>query len=403
MKKRILFVDDDPNILMGLQRGLYSMREEWDMNFVNSGDAALAILEQETVEVVVSDMRMPAMTGLDLLNTVQDRFPQTVRILLSGDSDRQSILTSMARAHQYLSKPFDVQQLRALLMQTIAQGDLLHNTTIRAYISRLTSIPSLPALYLELTEALRSGDVSPARVGEIISRDIGMTAKILQLANSAVYGIRVEVTQPEQAVLLLGLDAVQSLVLSLSVFSSLSPGVPSGCSTEKLWEHSNLTGALARAIARAEGVGLPQSGIYLSAGILHDIGKLVIASCDPELHRRIAVESRCNGRSQWEMERESIGCTHAEIGAFLLGIWGLPSPIVEAVAWHHQPSRSPVKAFCPLAAVHVANALLTPVEVPQPGTFPDVDHEFLQRIGAADRLEAWTTLGNELLQHRHAL
>lgn len=403
MRKRILFVDDDPNVLLGLERGLHSMRQDWDMKFVGSGDAALHILEEQAVEVVVSDMRMPGMTGLELLNRVQDRFPQTIRMLLSGQSDRPSILASMARAHQYISKPFDVQQLRILLAQTIALGDLLQNPRIKAFVSRLTSIPSLPTLYVELTEALRSDDISPARIGAIISQDMGMTAKILQLANSAVYGIRVEVTQPEHAVLLLGMDAVQSLVLSLSIFSSLNSSVPRGCPVERLWEHSNLTGAVARGIARAEGVELTKSGIYLSAGLLHDIGKLVMASCDPEMHCRILAEGARSGRNQWEVEHEMIGCTHADVGAFLLGIWGLPAPIVEAAAWHHQPSLSPVTAFSPLAAVHVANVLVTRAAFPAENSTTGMDAEFLKRIGAVDRLEEWAAICRDVLRHRHTL
>ena len=397
MKKRLLFVDDDPNLLGGLKRALYSMREEWEMEFVDSGAAALDLLTSP-FDVVVSDMRMPGMTGLELLNAVQQRHPQTIRILLSGQSDRESILNSVARAHQYVSKPIDARQLKALLVQTISLGDLLENAALKTFVSRLNSIPSLPTLYLEVTQALRADDPSPARIGEIIGRDIGMTAKILQVANSIIYATRTEVTQPEKAVLILGLDTVQSLVLSLSIFSSLSPSLQEAYPVESLWQHSNLTGALCRAIGRAEKIEPAAAGGYVSAGLLHDIGKLLIVSSDPALARKIAKIATDQAKPSWQVEQDLLGCTHAEVGAYLLGIWGLPVPIVEAVALHHSPSRSATDQMSPLAAVHVANALYAQTHPYEANLDATIDTAFLGRIGRLDRLPVWTEACHEILE-----
>lgn len=394
MRRRLLFVDDDTNLLMGLKRSLRSMQEEWEMEFADSGAAALNMLDKP-FDVVVSDMRMPGMTGLELLNAVQERFPQTVRILLSGQSDRQAILDSATRAHQYLSKPFDARQLKTLLSQTIALGDLLKNASLKSFISRLNSIPSLPNLYLEVTDALRASDPSPGQIGEIISRDMGMTAKILQVANSVAYATRAEITQPEQAVLRIGLETVQSLVLSVSIFSSLSSRLQAAFSVESLWQHSNLTGAFCRAIARAEGISAVSSGGYVSAGLLHDIGKLIIASSDPEISRSIAQTASASGKATWQVEKEMLGCTHAEVGAYLLGIWGLPFQIVEAVAWHHRPSASPVSEMSPLAAVHVANVLEAGSNVQSAECNQSIDAVFLERIGRLHRLDTWVQVCEE--------
>ena len=394
MKRRLLFVDDDPNLLMGLKRSLHSMQEEWEMEFADSGAAALEMLDRP-FDVVVSDMRMPGITGLELLNTVQERFPQTVRILLSGQSDRQSILESAARAHQYLSKPFDARQLKTLLSQTIALGDLLDNASLKSFVTRLSSIPSLPNLYVEVMDALRASDPSPARIGDIIARDMGMTAKILQVANSVAFATRSEITQPEQAVLRIGLETVQSLVLSVSIFSSLSAKLQA-YSVESLWQHSNLTGQYCRAIARAEGFAATSCGAYVSAGLLHDIGKLIIASSDTDLARTIPDIASASGRAVWQVEKELLGCTHAEVGAYLLGIWGLPFPIVEAVAWHHRPLESTASEMSPLTAVHVANALETRLHVQDPDSDQTtIDTVFLERIGRLHRLEAWTEACDE--------
>ncbi len=398
MKRRLLFVDDDPNLLMALQRGLHGMRGEWEMEFAAGPRVALELLDVRAFDVVVSDMRMPEMTGMDLLNTVQERFPQSIRILLSGQSDRDSILRSVAHAHQYISKPCEVRQLREVLSQTIALTDLLANSAIKAFISRLSSIPSLPSLYMEVTEALRSPDPSPAKIGDIIARDMGMTAKILQVSNSAIYGIRTEVTQPEKAVLLLGLETVQSLVLSLSVFSSLGPGLQAASCADALWQHSSMSGALCKAIGRVERIEPALAGAYLSAGLLHDIGKLVIASADPELHQQITREVSMGARTRLEIEQDLLGCTHAEVGAYLLGIWGLPVSIVEAVAWHHRPSASPVSQFSPLAAVHVASAMMARANPPLSDGDASIDMDFLERIGKLPQLETWTEKCEDILQ-----
>ena len=390
-----MFVDDDLNLLMGLRRSLYPMRDQWEMEFVQGGQDALKKLDQP-FDVVVSDMRMPGMTGLELLNIVQERFPQSVRILLSGQSDRESILASAAQAHQYLSKPFDAKQLISLLSQTIALGDLLSNPSIKAFVSRLNSIPSLPSLYFEVMDALRGSDPSPAAIARLIASDMGMTAKILQVANSVTYAARCEVTQPEQAVLRIGLDTVQSLVLSVSIFSALSPRLQADYSMEALWQHSNSTGAFCGAIARAEGIGRGPLGAYVSAGLLHDVGKLIIAHCDRNLPCAISKVAADGGISTLKAEMEILGCTHAEVGAYLLGIWGLPFPIVEATAWHHHPSDSAATDFSPLAAVHVANVLAGREH--KQSTFADeeIENDFIERIGCEARIRDWTEVCEKL-------
>jgi DNA-binding NtrC family response regulator len=205
MQKRILFVDDEPNVLAGLRRSLYSMREEWLMEFAASGPDALAAMERQVFDVVVTDMRMPGMDGAQLLNEVRERFPQTVRMVLSGQCDREAILNSVGPTHQYLSKPCDAEQLRSKIGQAFALRDLLENPVVQKVVSQLKDIPSLPALYQQILEELRSRDPSPAKVGKLIAKDMGMTAKTLQLVNSAFFGLRCHVSNPVQAANLLGL------------------------------------------------------------------------------------------------------------------------------------------------------------------------------------------------------
>jgi putative nucleotidyltransferase with HDIG domain len=397
MTRRVLFVDDEPNVLLGLQRTLRPMRTLWEMEFVSSGDEALQALALRPFDAVVTDMRMPGMTGAQLLERVRDQYPQTIRIILSGQSDRESMVRSFGSAHQFLSKPCDADQLKSVLERAIALTYLLENTSIKKVISRLKCIPSLPALYQEVARELRSEDPSASRIGEIISQDMAMTAKVLQLVNSAAYSVRAEISEPSQAVLLLGLDTIQALVLSLSIFAAFDPKVLTSHQAERLWEHSLSVSKFSKLIAKEEGIAACALGPYQSAGLLHDIGKLVMASADPGKYRMIEDCAVSTGASQWLVETQAFGCSHAEVGAYLLGIWGLPASIVEAVAWHHHPSESPVTGFSPLAAVHVASAVHAQMHPEFKHTNATIDQAFLARLGLAGRQSVWTQRCSEQL------
>jgi HD-like signal output (HDOD) protein len=365
------------------------MRAEWDMEFVASAEVALEAFARHPFDMVVTDMRMPGLTGLELLEKVQREFPQTIRMILSGQSDRDSIVRASGSAHQFLSKPCDPEQLKSLLVRTIALTDLLQNAPLKKFVSQLKSIPSLPAIYHEITAELRSADPSPSRIGRLIARDMGMTAKVLQMVNSAVYGVYTEVSEPGQAVLILGLETIQAIVLSLSIFSAFDPRVLSAHEAERLWDHSVTVSRFSRCIARAEGISGNALDPYQSAGLLHDVGKLVIATADPKVYRKIAKGAIGTEVRPWQIEKELLGCSHAEIGAYLLGIWGLPSTIVEAVAWHHEPSESPVTEFSPLTAVHVSSVFHAQLHPELNLRDANLDEAFLERLGLAGRQAAW--------------
>jgi len=219
MKQRLLFVDDEEMLLSGLRRSLHNMRDVWDMHFVDSAATALEELEKEHYDAIVSDMRMPLMDGAELLDQVKQRYPDMVRMILSGQSSREAVYRSISPAHQFLSKPCDLGELSSRLNQAFAMRDLLANEALKTVISRLRSIPSLPALYDELTVALRSENSSLAQIAQIISKDVGMAAKILQLANSAFLGTSGRVSSLPQALPLIGNETVRTLALSVHVFS----------------------------------------------------------------------------------------------------------------------------------------------------------------------------------------
>ncbi len=400
--KELLFVDDEPKLLDGLKRSLRPMRAEWNMTFVTSGAEALQTLGQAPFDVIVSDMRMPVMDGAQLLSEVRQRFPQVVRIVLSGQSDKELIYQSIAATHQYLDKPCETELLKATVLRACALRDLLRSDSLRQLVTGMHQIPSQPTLYAEIRKEAESKTASIKAIGAIISKDMGMTAKILQLVNSAYFGLRGPVSTAEQAVNLLGLDTIQALVLTVHVFSQFSSTHGSGFNIDRLWEASTETGALARAIAKAEQVPALMIEQAYTAGLLHDVGRLVFAANALERYEAALKTSHDKGLPIWEVEHLEFGASHADVGAYLLGLWGLGDPIVEAVAFHHCPSDCVGNSFSPLTAVHVANVLHEELSQQPAGDVPSqIDSTYLNTRHMTDRLPHWREVAGAIQRERN--
>ena len=398
--KRILFVDDEPNVLAGLRRMLRPMRTDWYMAFVESGHEALERMAEKPFDVVVSDMRMPGMDGAELLAEVAQRYPDTVRFVLSGQSDRETIFRALVPMHQFLSKPCDPAVLKNTVARAFALRTLLGGDSVKRGVANMSAMPAMPELYAELVKELRHPEASVASVARIIERDVGMTAKLLQCVNSAFLGIRQSVTSPLQAVSLLGLDAVKSMVLMTGVFSQVhETKLPAEFSLKRLWGHSLAVGASCHKIGKAEGMPEDRLGEAFTAGLLHDSGMLLLALNAPEKYGRLLARVQETGESVAEVEAAVLGATHAEVGAYLLGLWGLTDPIVEAVAFHHGPADCPGQDYSPLTLVHAANAFTRNIHhasnAPDPAL---LDTDYLAGVGATERLPAWREMCTAVMQ-----
>jgi HD-like signal output (HDOD) protein/CheY-like chemotaxis protein len=395
MSKRILFVDDEPMVLSGLERSLRGMRKEWEMEFAPGGRQALEALARAPFDVVVTDMRMPEIDGAQLLEQVKSKYPRTMRFVLSGQSDRETILRSIGPTHQYLSKPCDLEELKQKVAQAFALRELLENPTLKEIVSRMDTVPSLPSLYVRLTEALSQSDITVAKIAHIIKQDMGMTSKVLQLVNSAFFALPCHISSPKQAVSLLGIDNIRAVVLSVHVFSELE-GNPNP-ELAALWPHSLTSAAFARAIARAEHSPQRVEDDAFAAGLLHDIGRLVLASACRQQYAHVLESFRQSKLPLAEAESQTFGCTHAEVGAYLLGLWGLPEPVVQAVAWHHVPSRSGVSGFAPVIAVHAADMYhhrLHPDS--ETSGLSALDENLLASLGLLEHAGKWWNICQEL-------
>ena len=396
-KRQVLFVDDEQLVLKGLQRMLHSMRHEWNMHFVTSGQAAMDIIDRHPIDAVVTDMQMPGMDGVQLLAEIMKRHPVIVRIILSGQLDQEMILKTVRSAHQHLAKPCDADLLKSTLAQAFALRDILVDDNLQKLVSRIESLPSLPSLYLEIMEELHSTNTSFHKVGQIIAKDVGMTAKILQMVNSAFFGLRRQIASPQEAVSYLGLETVKSLVLTAKIFSQFESKKISGFSLDDLWNHSMLTGIFAKIILQIENQTRDAINDAYMAGLLHDLGKLVLVQNLRDGYQQALTDARQSDRCLWEIENELFGTTHAEIAAYLMGLWGLKYPVVEAIAFHHNPRRCPQHMGI-LAAVHTADALAHDQVNTESNPSSDVDTTYLTELNVMGRLPAWQSACQQTIQ-----
>jgi HD-like signal output (HDOD) protein/ActR/RegA family two-component response regulator len=395
--RRVLFVDDELRILEGLRRMLRVQRQEWEMAFAPGGEAALALMEASPFDVIVSDMRMPGMDGAKLLARVQEQYPQVVRIMLSAHTELSIALRVVPVAHQFLAKPCDAAMLRVAVERACHLKGLLNDDSIRRTVGALQDLPSLPRTYNALTQALTSPDMSLRKIAGIVEQDVGISAKILQLVNSAFFGMAHSITNIEHAVVYLGINTLRSLVLSLEIFRVFEPKTPlPGFSLEKLEHHAQLAAHIAARLP----VPKHLADITVAAGMLHDVGKLILAWKLPERFKKLLAQAAEEHCPLYKVEEREYGFSHAEIGAYLLGLWGLPYILVEAVALHHGPNRVPHQSFDSVSAVYVANLLAHELEPPSSEVLlrddTEISREELAGLGVEGDLAAWRVMAAEI-------
>jgi len=321
LMERILFVDRDQEVLDGFQRVLYKMRKHWSMDFLTSKEDALAHLALHNYSALVIDSGAAGITGIEFLQTVRENFPGVARIVLSGSQDMKDLLDCFGAAHQFLLKPVEAQLLKNTLSRVMALMKELQDQELRNIITKIQVLPSLPELHLELVKAITTGMVK--EIGGVILKDPAMAAKILQLVNSPMMGVKQHIKDIYHAVTLLGVDIIKALVLSLEVFMKFPLRGGSAVELAEIFRHCSDVAAYARFIA---------------------------------------MEITANRK----------------LGAYLLSIWGLPEVLVESVAYHHKPAENNHIHFSPAWAVNLAdlvkrkeNSCTDPVQLLRDITLPD--------------------------------
>jgi HD-like signal output (HDOD) protein len=389
--KQILFVDDEQFLLDGIKDALRPYRNKWTMHFCSNGEDALGALTGDHYDVIVSDLMMPSMDGATLLNHARTVAPNAARIILSGHAELRVIAQAAGVAHQLLAKPCETHRLVSVIERCCQINETIARVQLNGSAVSATMLPSTPRLYLELFDALSSDDASLEEIGLIVEKDVGVAAKILQLANSEYFGPQVPVVRIADAVLHLGLETLQALVLQADAFQQFAIYPPIvGFDLDRVQRHCYRVGHVARALLAA---GDPSRDAF-TAGLLHDVGLLVLASQKRDELAQILDTAREQRRPVFEVEQELCDVTHAEIGAYLLTLWGVPFPIAGAVLTHHDPPPCDAR-LDEVTATYIANILVEEIEAKDgvcalPPSKLDPDH--LEACGFADRLPRWRAL-----------
>ena len=386
---RVVFVDDEPQILKGITRMLDGAGVDWDIDTAGSGEEALQLLKEQRADVIVSDMRMPGMDGAELLSEVSRLYPATVRIILSGQADKDAAYRAVSSLHQYLSKPCEASRLQEMIRRSCSLRNLLESTSSHEIVGRITSLPSIPDTHRKAIAEIDSENGSVSKVGKLMAQDPAMTAKILQLANSALFGIGLEVTCPSRAASLIGLDALKSLALSMSVFKAFEGSNFEGFSIDALAEHCMHVGSLARYIARCEQQSKEAISEAFTSGLLHDVGKLILAAHAQNEFSVAIAKSKSECIPLFEAEQAVLGIGHDGIGGYLLSLWGLPRNIVEGVAFHHAPQHCAGGELTIPGIVYIANHLSKSKHEPEQQVAFD---KFISEMGLTERVEVWSGL-----------
>lgn len=395
-KPSILFVDDEAHILNGLRRSLYIKRTDWNMAFAGSGEEALGLAEKTKFDVVISDMRMPGMDGAALLDEIRRRLPRAVRIILSGYSETEAIYRTIGPAHQYYAKPCDSQVLINAIGRALALRRLINAEPLIHLVGGATTLPALPKNLVRLVDIMQSPEASATAIGKVIEEDIALTAQVLKLTNSAYFALTTPATTVHQAVRLLGTDTVRALVLMSGVFEAFrSHHLIDTRLIERLEKRSLGVGAASHAIASAETLPPAAAERARCAGMLAHVGSLLLMANWPEKVAEIMRRLDTEGGNIIECERAILGASHAEVGAYLLGLWGFSDEVVEAVAYHHQPSAcTDEPRFGVLAALHVAQHLIKASRGPMAADDwrGGLDRAYLSRLDLGHKIELWADI-----------
>ncbi len=390
----ILFVDDDPMVLQGLRRSLEEYSDYWKADFASSANEALQKLARTPYDAIVTDMHMPVMDGNQLLDLVSKTSPGVMRFVLSGHVTDTQVMRSTTIAHQMIAKPSDIDHIFTIVERACRLRDMMTDPQLRQLVTEIKQLPSVPVLYNQLLKELDSPNASTQSVGNIIARVTAMTAKILQLVNSAFFGLPDAINSPHRAVTILGLNTVKALVLGIHVFSEYQDHGIYPVAINTIWKHSLLVSSVANKLAQQIHLSVQDQENARVSGILHDIGKLALLSM-PEFTSKIPVVRK--GGVSLEMEYSVLKTSHAEIGGYLLGMWGLPTPIVDVVTFHHRPYSKVKEKPDLLSVLYIANGLANMVHNEMEPDFPKyLDMAYIERIGVVSHLDEWAEIAHRI-------
>ncbi|MFC0682731.1 HDOD domain-containing protein [Lysobacter korlensis] len=343
-----------------LKQALVGMGLDWEVAAVDAAGPD-GMTADAPVDVFVCPLRLGTLQGAEILAQMRNAYPGAVRIVLLDKNEESHALHALDCAHRMLNTPLDASELIEAVDSVVDLRELLDNAELKQAIGRIGSLPPPPRIYIELTQLLRDPDASNFEVAEVLSQDPGVAAKVLRLCNSAFFSGGRQITDMRTAVTRLGMQSLRGLVLASETFGSVQSS--DAVDRDAMQERALMTSRLAARL-----LGGSSAELAATAGLLAEVGRLLpgVRAGDDES-----------------------GPHYAEAGAYLLGLWGLPMPIVEAVAYHRTPARLRGSGFWVVGAVHVASALV----LGEP-----VDEKYLRQVGVIDKLPKWREMAESMAQ-----
>jgi HD-like signal output (HDOD) protein/ActR/RegA family two-component response regulator len=400
----VLFVDDEEHVLKGLELAFHGTRSSMKVYTTSNGHDALAMMtDNPDIAMIVTDLHMPQMDGIDLLQRTMHEHPDIVRCMLSGNLTADSTIKASQFAHQMLTKPCETNHLRDVVIRAMAVRKRLDEFSLRDELLSLGGLPSIPTQFSRIVSELNAPKPSMERLADIIRKDPAMSVKVLQVVNShSIAGH--EISDIELAVQHIGLESLKSFVLMAELFSTQENFAEDfGFNLDDQWNHGIEVAEYANAIAADCTEDANILGRCYTSGLLHDLGILFFASKLPKRFAESLQHAQSSRKTLMQAEKDLFGATHAEIGGFLLDLWGLAMPIVNAITYHYFPSGAPEEVYMihetmavdPLMVVHVANYFSEDLSADSADIAIGADVDYLEKMHSLEKLDHWWDLCQE--------
>jgi len=388
MKRSIYVVDDQELLLEMTVLMLRNLRRDWEVTGFKDPPAALAAVKANSPDAVLTDERMPGMLGSQLLEQVRITSPGSIRLIMSGcvAMDHLSLITS---AHQYIAKPFKPDKMRDLIQRSFAAQDRIINQGLQSVVTSIRSIPSLPQAHHSLLAELEDERSPGATIARLIQQDPGLSVKVLQLANSSLFGQGSLITNPTDAVNVLGTDLITAIVLSQSVFQHYESLQHGEMDLQRVWAHCWETACLSQQLCKEKRLPRQTGEEAFLAGLLHEVGRFLLFDNFPD-HFQLACDAA--RRSKIPLAaclRDVIQASPAQMSAYVLELWGLPAAIINSISLLDNPEKDSDPGFCMTSALHIADRLVSRHSPPDSFSEEELQISYLESIGCADDMATW--------------
>jgi len=388
MKRSIYVVDDQSAVLDTAVLILRGIDPQWEITGFSDPLAALAAVKAKAPDLILTDQLMPGMHGSQLLEEVRNIAPATIRVIMSGYVSL-SKLTLITSAHQYIAKPFDIAKLRELVRRSFAAQERMANKGLQSMAASLRSIPSLPQVYQSLLAELRDARAPGSAIAHMVADDAGLSIKVLQLANSPLFGQGYFITNPTDAVMCLGTEMISSIVLSQSLFRHYENLAHEELDPPRVWGHCWETAYIAQHLCRQKRLPRRKAEEAFLAGLLHEAGRYILVDNFPDQFAAACRSARQAKSPLSPCLLETFQATPTQLTAYLMELWGMPDEVITALSLQDNPQQEQGGAFSLTSALYIADHIAARKVPPDDFVLEPWNTDYLLARGCKDDIARW--------------